>query len=65
MGFDSGEGASDCSGEIGRSGAGDEKKELSAAAVHCLLLDLAGQHVHADVPSSACTRVVRLETEEK
>ena len=41
-----------------------EAVELSAAAVHCLLLHLAGQQGRADVPRSACTRVVRLEAEE-
>ena len=40
-----------------------EAVELSAAAVHCLLQHPAVQHVHADVPSAACTRVVRLEFE--
>ena len=51
-----------------RVGAEQERKEaveLSAAAVHCPLLHLAGQQGRADVPSAACTRVVRLEAEEK
>ena len=47
-------------------GVEQEAKEVvepSATGVHCLLLHSAVQHLHADVLSAACIRVVRLESD--
>ena len=65
-GFDRREGAIEWSGELlGVEQGAKEQAELSAAGVHCLVQHLAVQHVHVDMLSATCTRVVRLEADEK